>query len=142
MMLRTIAEPFPAIEKIAVLRANRIGDFVVTLPALAALRAIYPAAEIVLLGRPWHAEFLKGRPGPIDRVVVIPPSRGVGESEDFVEDKATQAEFFAAMRAERFDLALQCHGGGRHSNPFVAQLAARHTVGLRAADAPGTSSRT
>lgn len=135
-MLSMIADPFPAVEKIAVLRANRIGDFVVTLPALAALRATYPAAEIVLLGRPWHAEFLHRRPGPIDRVVVIPPSRGVGEGEDFVEDEVAQEQFFAAMRAEQFDLALQCHGGGRHSNPFVARLAARHTVGLRAADAP------
>lgn len=74
-MLSQIAEPFPAVEKIAVLRANRIGDFIVTLPALAALRATYPPAELVLPGRPWHANFLTGRPGPVDRVVPIPPSR-------------------------------------------------------------------
>lgn len=135
-MLDPIAAPLHTIEKIAVLRANRIGDFVVTLPALAALRAAYPDAEIVLLGRPWHAAFLASRPGPIDRVVPIPPSRGVGEAEDFAEDTAVLARFFDAMRAERFDLALQCHGGGRHSNPFVARLGARRTVGLRASDAP------
>lgn len=135
-MLQTIAPPVPDVGKIAILRANRIGDFVVTLPALAALRAAYPRAEIVLLGRPWHAAFLAGRPSPIDRVVPIPPIRGVGEAEDFVEDRAALERFCATMRAERFDLALQYHGGGRYSNPFVARLGARLTVGLRAADAP------
>lgn len=135
-MLPTNVSPLPDVRKIAVLRANRIGDFVVTLPALAALRAAYPSAEIVLLGLPWHAAFLRGRPGPIDRVVPIPPCRGVGEPEGYVEDVAGLARFFAAMRAEHFDLALQCHGGGRYSNPFVARLGARLTAGLRARDAP------
>jgi hypothetical protein len=32
--------------------------------------------------------------------------------------------FFARMRAERFDLAVQLHGGGRHSNPFLRRLGA------------------
>ena len=126
----------PDIGKIAVLRANRIGDFIVTLPALAALRAAYPHAEIVLLGRRWHADFLAGRPGPIDRVVPIPPYHGVGEPEEHHDDPALLDRFFAAMVAERFDLALQLHGGGGNSNPFIGRLGARHTAGLRAAGAP------
>ena len=128
--------PLPDIGKIAVLRANRIGDFVVTLPALAALRAAYPRAEVVLLGQRWHADFLTGRPGPIDRVVPIPPYHGVGEPEDYRDDPALLDRFFAAMATERFDLALQLHGGGGNSNPFVGRLGARHTAGLRAAGAP------
>jgi ADP-heptose:LPS heptosyltransferase len=39
------------------------------------------------------------------------------------------------MAGERFDLALQLHGGGRYSNPFVRRLRAALTVGLRAPDA-------
>ena len=128
--------PLPDTAKIAVLRANRIGDFVVTLPALAALRAAYPQAEIVLLGRSWHADFLAGRPGPIDRVVAIPPYHGVGEPEDHRDDPALLGPFFAAMAAERFDLALQLHGGGGNANPFIGRLGARHTAGLRADGAP------
>ncbi len=127
---------FPDIGKIAVLRANRIGDFVVTLPALAALRAAYPRAKIVLLGRRWHADFLTGRPGPIDRVVPIPPYHGVGEPEEHQDDPALLDPFFASMAAERFDLALQIHGGGGNSNPFIGRLGARHTAGLRADGAP------
>lgn len=123
------------VAKIAVLRANRLGDFVVTLPALTALRATYPAAEIVLLGLTWHAAFLAGRPQPIDRVVVIPPCPGVGESEDFVADPAALDDFFATLAAEGFDLALQLHGGGRFSNPFIRRVGARLTVGLRTPEA-------
>ena len=39
------------------------------------------------------------------------------------------------MRARRFDLAVQVHGGGRYSNPFLLRLGARHTVGTRTPDA-------
>src|SRR5690606_9642641 len=120
----------PEIRKIAVLRANGLGDFIFSLPAFEALRAAYPRAEIVLLGKPWHHRFLEGRPGPIDRVVAI-PAGGLGEEGDPPANPAEVSAFFAAMAAERFDLALQLHGGGRHSNPFVQRLGARLTVGLR-----------
>ena len=106
----------PGVRKIAVLRANGLGDFIFALPALEALRAAYPQAEIVLLAKAWHAAFLNDRPGPVDRVIVIPPYRGVSlDSNDsnIAEDPAAQKLFFACMHRERFDLAIQMHGGGR-----------------------------
>ena len=123
------------VRKIAVVRANGIGDYCFAVPALAALRAAYPQAEIVLLGKQWHYEFLRDRPGPIDRVVVIPPYGGVSAEPGAPEDREALARFFDAMRAERFDLALQLHGGGRYSNPFTRKLGARATAGLRTSDA-------
>ncbi len=123
------------VRKIAVLRANALGDFIFSLPALEALRAAYPSAEIVFLGRRWHHEFLCARPSPVDRVIAIPPSRGVNE-DDGPEDRAALEAFFPAMQRECFDIALQLHGGGRNSNPFAQRLGARLTVGLKAADAP------
>lgn len=126
------AEPIPNVRTIAVVRANAIGDFIFALPALDALRAAYPRAELVLLAQAWHARFLAGRPGPVDRVVVVPPTRGVNGDETQDEDPGELDRFFAAMRSERFDLAVQLHGGGRYSNPFVRRLGARTTVGLRA----------
>ena len=74
-MMRSRYERVPGVRRIAVLRANAIGDFIFTLPALEALRAAYPQAEIVLLAKKWHAAFLRGRPGPVDRVVAVPPFR-------------------------------------------------------------------
>ncbi|RPI26018.1 MAG: glycosyltransferase family 9 protein [Acidobacteria bacterium] len=123
------------VEKIAVLRANGIGDLMFALPALAALRKSYPNAEIVLLAKRWHAEFFKDRPGPVDRVIPIPTYPGVGALEHLSDDRPDLDEFFAAMVRERFDLALQMHGGGRYSNPFVRRLGARLTAGLRSPDA-------
>jgi ADP-heptose:LPS heptosyltransferase len=120
------------VEKIAVLRAGGIGDFIFTLPALESLRAAYPGAEITLLGAEWHARFLTGRPGPIDRVLAVPPSTGVnGPDTGVAEDGEELERFFGRMRAEGFDLALQMHGGGGHSNPFILKLGARVTAGPR-----------
>ena len=125
----------PDIKKIAVLRANGIGDFLFALPALEALRAAYPAAGIVLLGLPWHERFLSGRPSPVDRVVVVPFARGVREEAGQAEEACALARFFSRMEEERFDIAFQMHGGGRYSNPFVLRMKARMTAGLRTPDA-------
>ena len=134
----------PDVRKIAVLRPNAVGDFVFALPALHALRQAYPEAELVLLGRDWHAAFLANRPGPVDRVVVVPPLPGIGvpavsssaDSSANAPGRGAQASFIAAMRAERFDIACQMYGGGRYANPLVAAFGARLTVGARAEGAP------
>ncbi|HET6824517.1 MAG TPA: glycosyltransferase family 9 protein [Amnibacterium sp.] len=124
---------FDDVERIAVLRGGGLGDLVGALPALAALRAAYPDAAITLLGMPGHAALLEGRPGsPVDEVLVLPPHPGV---RDGASDPAAVETFCAALRERRFDLAVQAHGGGRNSNPFVLRLGARHTVGTRTADA-------
>ena len=83
----------PDIRKIAVLRANGLGDFIFALPALEALRVAYPEAEIVLLGKKWHANFLANRPGPVDRVIVVPVSKGVNEEPGLMENLAEQEQF-------------------------------------------------
>ena len=129
------AKRLEAVRRIAVVRANGIGDYCFAVPALAALRSAYHDAEIILLGKRWHAEFLTGRPGPADRVVVVPPYVGVSAEPGDPVDLDAQDRFFAAMQAEHFDLALQLHGGGRHSNPFTRRLGARYTAGLRTPDA-------
>ncbi|HEX6928213.1 MAG TPA: glycosyltransferase family 9 protein [Gammaproteobacteria bacterium] len=128
--------PLPGVRKIAVLRANALGDYVFTVPALCALEAAFPEAEIVLLGKAWHRDFLAARPGPVDRVIVVPKCRGIPLETDRIENPDAVAAFFEAMRAEHFDIALQMHGGGGNSNPFVSNLGARLTAGLRAEGAP------
>lgn len=135
MTTSTAHNRVPGVERIAVLRANALGDFIFVLPALDALRATYPEAELVLLGAPWHAELWRGRPGPVDRVLVVPPGRGIREPTPG-EVLRDPADFLASARRERFDLALQLHGGGANSNPLMAALGARVTAGLRAEDAP------
>jgi ADP-heptose:LPS heptosyltransferase len=121
------------VRKIAVLRAGGLGDFVFTLPALDALREAYPEAEITLLGGPLQTELLSERPEPVARAITVPPSTGVNGPDTGVEEDEEELErFFADMREERFDLALQMHGGGGYSNPFVSRLGARVTAGAQA----------
>ncbi|MCC2972702.1 glycosyltransferase family 9 protein [Massilia sp. IC2-476] len=120
------------VRKIAVLRPNAVGDFVFAVPALHALRHAYPEAELVYLGKAWHADFLAGRPGPVDRVVVMPPVPGVGTPPDGPADEGAVERFTARMRDEGFDILAQMYGGGSHSNPFARRLGARLTIGARA----------
>src|SRR4051794_40159516 len=122
------------IKKIAVLRANALGDYIFVLPALQALRETFPAAEITLLGRAWHKEYLESRPGPVDHVVVVPLYPGISEREGYVPEHEELNLFFNKMQSEHFDIAFQLHGGGRNSNPFLLRLGAKLTVGLRTPD--------
>ena len=130
-----MSEPVSGVRKIAVLRPNAVGDFVFALPALHALKYRYPEAEIVLLGKAWHAAFLRARPGPVDRVAVLPAVPGVGAPLDADFDDHAIGCFIDAMRGERFDIALQMFGAGHSSNPFLMRLGARLTVGARADNA-------
>lgn len=125
----------PDVKNIAVLRPNAVGDFLFALPCLHALKHAYPAARIVYIGKQWHADFLAGRPGPVDAVEVVPPCPGVGLPPDAAVDRAPVQAFIGKMRAAQFDLALQIYGGGLYSNPFTRQLGARLAIGLKAADA-------
>lgn len=122
---------FPDVSRIAVLRGGGLGDLVFALPAIAALRAAYPRAEVVLLGMPAHAALLAGR--AVDAVEVLPAVPGVRAG---AEDPAATETFVERMRARRLDLAVQLHGGGRNANPFLLRLGARHTVGTGTPDAP------
>ena len=130
------APPVPDVRRLAVLRANGLGDYVVAEPALAALRATYPDAEVTLLGAQHHVGLLAGRPSPVDRVVTVPlmPGVRVGPDPDASED---EVEAWAAeQRAYGYDLAVQMHGGGRNSNALLLRLGARVTAGSATPDAP------
>ena len=125
----------PGVEQIAVLRGNALGDAVVALPALEALRAAYPAARITLLGREHHRALLCNRPSPVDEVVVLPHG-AIGDEVDPDIDAAEREAIIESLAARRWDLAVQLHGGGRNSNSFVLRLGARLAAGSRTPDAP------
>jgi ADP-heptose:LPS heptosyltransferase len=107
------------VKKIAVLRANALGDFIVTLPALHAIRATYPKAEIVLLGKPWHKEFLTPGRTPVDRVIIVPIKKGIRNEQNKDEDEQ-----------EQFDVVFNFQGNGISANPFIKQFGAKLTAGL------------
>jgi len=126
---------FDDVREIAVLRGGGLGDLVFALPAIEALAAAYPDARVTLLGSPVHRALLADRPSGVDEIDVLPVVPGVGDSSGTEVDDAATEEFVARHRAHGYDLAVQVHGGGRNSNPFLLRLGARHTIGTRTPDA-------
>jgi ADP-heptose:LPS heptosyltransferase len=121
-----------AVERIAVFRALVLGDLLCATPALRALRAAYPHAQITLVGLPW-AEALVRRLPALDRLLPFPGFPGLREQ---APDLTALPGFLAAAQAARFDLAVQLHGDGRITNPLVACFGARHHAGFHRADGP------
>lgn len=127
-----VLEKFADVSRIAVLRGGGLGDLLFALPAVTALVAAYPGAAVTLLGSPGHADLLRSTLAPVGDVRILPAAEGLRPGTN---DPSGVEEFVASMRREEFDLAVQLHGGGRFSNPFLLRLGARHTVGSRTPDA-------
>lgn len=129
-------ERLAGVERIVVLRAGGLGDLLFAVPAMRALCAAYPGAEITLLGSPAAAALLGDRGGAPDRVLELPPVPGVNAPPTIgvvVDDRVSR--FLAQQRDAGYDLAVQLHGGGRYSNPFLLAVEARCTIGTRTPDA-------
>lgn len=120
-------------KKIAILRANALGDFLVTLPAIQSLKEAH-GAEITLLGAPWHKEFLEPKRTAVDRVIVVPECEGIRGS-NYASQKELD-EFFEQMRREKFDMAIHFQGNGLSANPFLLKLGAPFTAGCTSPGAP------
>jgi heptosyltransferase-2 len=79
-----------SVSRICVRATNWIGDAVMSLPALRAIRGIFPHADIVVLAKPWVGD-LYARETCIDRVI---PYAG------------TRRQVAAGLRSARFDAAI------------------------------------
>src|SRR5512140_1558287 len=81
--------------KVLVRATNWLGDAVMSLPAIRAVRQVFPHAHLAVLARPSVAG-LYARETSIDRVIPYPSPKGL---------KARRA-FAAQLHAERFDGAI------------------------------------
>lgn len=123
------------IRKIGILKASALGDFIVTIPALDAIRAKWPAAEIVLLGRTWHDAYLQQGRTPVDRVIPLPAVPGVTVDAAHAADTAILASLYETLQAEKFDLFFNFQGNGEHTNAFARAIQPRLLAGPAFPDA-------
>lgn len=121
------ADPGAAIRRIAVFRALQLGDLLCAVPALRALRAHYPHAQITLVGLPWAAQLPARFPGYLHAFVEFPGHPGLPERSPA---PGAYGAFLQQMQAMRFDLALQMHGSGRISGAIVRGFGAARCAGF------------
>jgi ADP-heptose:LPS heptosyltransferase len=124
--------PPDTVQRIAVFRALMLGDVLCAVPALRALRAGYPEADITFVGLPWARELI-GRLSCVDRFEPFPGHPALPEAR---ADEAALMPFLQSMQRRRVDLALQLHGSGRITNPIVEAFGARRTAAFVEPGAP------
>jgi ADP-heptose:LPS heptosyltransferase len=113
--------------RIAIFRPLGLEGLLTATPALRALRAALPEAEVTYIGDADTDEVVGRYAETIDDLMLCPPYPGLREGP---ADAESVLSFLQQAQDRRFDLAIQLHGCGLISNPLCALLGARHTAGF------------
>lgn len=113
--------------RIAVFRALNLGDMLCSMPAFKALRAAFPDSHIALIGLESAVPVVERNRDCIDELLVFPGDPAFPEQE--VRSGALP-EFYREVATRHFDLILQMHGSGLHSNRVVRAMRARRWAGF------------
>jgi ADP-heptose:LPS heptosyltransferase len=124
LFARAAGEPAEP-RQVLVLRLDRIGDLVMSLPALEQLRAALPRARIRLAVGRWSAEIAKS--APVDEVLVW-SAPWVGRADEGAEPMRALLARAAELRRDGLDLALDLQGDVRASL-LLWRSGARRRVG-------------
>ncbi len=95
------------IKKILIIRLDHIGDLALSLPAIYAIRRLYPEAEISLLVAPWSAELASMITG-IDNIIVSPAPWFDRAKNPIPWHRLIK--LMRRLRAERYDLGIDFRG--------------------------------
>lgn len=113
--------------RVLIMRALKLGDLLCAIPAFRALRAAWPAAEMVLLGLPWARVLVDRYPEYLDGFCEFPGYPGLPEQPP---DAQRWESVRAKLRRQKFDLAVQMHGDGSIVNALVGSLGASRAAGF------------
>ncbi|MDC1294854.1 glycosyltransferase family 9 protein [Myxococcota bacterium] len=101
----------PAADRVLILRLGAMGDVVRTLPAVAALRGVYPGAHLTWLVEPASAGVVSCS-GLVDEVLIFPRGRLVEAMRegDAIGFGRHGREFLETLRERRFQISIDFHG--------------------------------
>lgn len=107
----------PQISKILVIRLDRIGDVMLSMPAIRAIRQAHPAARISVMTRP-ETRILMERNPDVDEVIAYDYSKR-GRHGGIIGNY----RFLKEIHKQRFDIAFILHPSVRsHLVPFVTGI--------------------
>ena len=115
--------------RILLLRLERIGDLLMALPGIAAVRHFAPHADIDLVVGSWNAELARAIPS-VTRVIPLDAAWLMREGEGLGLPALLRTA--ATWRSRHYDLAINFEPDVR-SNLLLAVSGARWTVGYRSA---------
>ena len=104
------------VQRVLVVKLRSIGDTVLSTPSLFALKRFLPNAAIDILLEDWVAPVLEGHPH-LDRILTV--ARG---------STASRARIIPRLRANRYDVVYNLHGGST-ATMLARASGARHRVG-------------
>ena len=87
------------IQRILIRSTNWVGDTVMMLPSLVAVRKTFPRAEITVLTTPWVLPLFENHPA-VDRTIVMDKGRGL------IREFKEVLLIISRLRSVRFDLAV------------------------------------
>lgn len=92
------------LDKILLLRLRRMGDVIMTTPAVSALKEFYPQASLAYVIEEPFRRLVEGHPA-IDQVISIPPGQKL----------PSFLRLLRKIRKEKYDVVIDFHGGPRAS---------------------------
>jgi ADP-heptose:LPS heptosyltransferase len=104
-----------------------LGDLLASVPALRALRAARPDAEVTLLTWAEMAPVVARMGAYVDELLDFPGWPGIPERPPRLKELPG---FLGEVRRRRFDLAVQMYGGQAAANQVTERLGARRTAGF------------
>jgi len=107
--------------RILIVKMSSIGDIILSLPMLKALRTRYPRAHIAWIVEDRFKDVLEGNPD-IDELIVY-------EKKGLLDVVVNAVLIVKRIRAGRFDVAIDIQGWLK-SNFFTLLSGAKHTIGL------------
>jgi len=136
LMLPFFARPLPkfdpaSVQRILVIRLDRLGDLILTLPLLTAMKRRWPSAELTLLCREAVAPLAQAQP-EIDRLITVRGRSGhLGGRAGELLDRDERLSLYARLRADRFDVVIDPYAGEELETALLAwHSRARHRIGF------------